>query len=190
MTDTTIIIVLGHRLKSDLIHSELKGRINKAINIYQKFLNLGNKRKIVFILSGGKTQNSVQFSEAEVMMEYCKENNISTDKIIKETESLDTIGNAVFTRKIVDDMKEVSEIFIVSSCYHMNRVRYIFDMVFGSNYQINYDYCHPSNEHGIGDEEKTSLESAQNFFKNVVPGDIEFIERHLFAIHECYKSNI
>lgn len=190
MTGTRIIIVLGHRLKTEFIHPELKGRMDEAINVYQNIFNLNNKNNIVFILSGGKTQNTVQLSEADVMMEYCKDNNISTNKIIKETESLDTIGNAVFTRKIVDDLKEISDIFVVSSCYHMDRVRYIFDMVFGSNYQINYDNCHPSNEHGIGDKEKTSLELAQKFFKNVVPGDIEFIERHLFAIHECYKSNI
>lgn len=190
MAGTTIIIVLGHRLKTDFIHPELKGRMDEAINIYQNVLNLDNKNSIVFILSGGKTQNSVQLSEAEVMMEYCKGNNISANKIIKETESLDTIGNAVFTRKIVDDLKEISEIFVVSSCYHMNRVRYIFDMVFGSNYQIYYDNCHPSNERGIGDKEKMSLELAQNFFKNIVPGEIKFIERRLSAIHKCYKSNI
>jgi len=190
MTSTTIIIVLGHRLKTDCIHPELQGRMDEAINIYQNVLNLGNKNNVVFILSGGKTQNSVQLSEAEVMMKYCKDNNISTNKIIKETESLDTIGNAVFTRKIVDDLKEISEIFVVSSCYHMNRVKYIFNIVFGSNYKMNYDNCHSSNEQGIEDEEKTSLELAQNFFKNIVPGEIKFIERHLFAIHECYKLNI
>lgn len=190
MGDTKIIIVLGHRLKTDFIHLELKGRMDEAINVYQNVLNLENKRNIVFILSGGKTKNSIQFSEAEVMMEYCKDNSISTDKIIKETKSLDTIGNAVFTRQIVDDMKDISEIFVVSSCYHMNRVRYIFDMVFGTNYQMNYDYCHLTNEYGIGDKENTSLELAHNFFKNIVHGDIKFIEKHLFTIHECYKSNI
>lgn len=190
MPDTTIIIVLGHKLKTNFIHPELKGRMDKAIKIYQNILNPETKKNTVFILSGGKTQKKIQFSEAEVMMEYCKNNKIHINEIIKESKSLDTIGNAVFTRKIVDDLKGTSKIFVVSSCYHMNRVRFIFDMVFGSNYQINYDHCHPFNEKGIEDKEYTSLESAQKFFKNIVPGDIKFIERHLFAIHECYKSNI
>lgn len=51
---------------------------------------------------------------------------IQSNKIIKETKSKNTIDNAKETVKIVNKLK-VKKIFIVSSEFHINRVKLIFN---------------------------------------------------------------
>lgn len=139
------------------------------------------------ILSGGKTNPSVSLSEAEVMRNYALTRGIPPKAIILEENSMDTIGNAYFTRKIID-MLGCSDIYIVSSCYHMRRVKFIFEMCYGRKYNMFFDYCFTISNQDAERKEEYSIKLAKDFFENITPGNLDEIERRLFSIHRLYKN--
>jgi uncharacterized SAM-binding protein YcdF (DUF218 family) len=188
MTKTEIIIVLGNRLKTKGIHSELKGRMDTAINLYHESLVSRNRLDLFLILSGGKANPNVGLSESEIMRIYAKDKQIPEGKILVEDQSLDTIGNAFFTMNIVNGLKDVTRIYVVSSCYHMNRVKYIFSMCYGNRYDLNFNICYPHEMADSADKEAISLGLATNFFGDITAGDIKAIGIKLRTQHDLYKN--
>jgi len=176
-----VVIVLGNRISGQKIHAELKGRMDVAIQLFR------DKNANYLILSGGKTNPSIDLSEAEVMKDYALMKVIPSEAIILEENSMDTIGNAYFTRKIVDKIKCL-DIYVISSCYHMKRVKFIFEMCYGENYNMFFNYCFPFHNQNAEKKEKDSIKLAKDFFKNIMPGDLDKIEKRLFSIHALYRS--
>jgi len=80
--------------------------MDTAISLYHELLNTKENIYVLLLLSGGISNQDVPISEAEVMRKYCVDNQIPEDKTIMENESLDTIGNAFFTRNIADSVKQ------------------------------------------------------------------------------------
>jgi len=177
----TAVIILGNRLYSSQIHPELKGRMDVGIKLFK------DKSAKYLILIGGKTNPLVNLSEAEVMKEHALRMGISPEAIILEQNSMDTIGNAYFTRKIVDKIK-CSDIYVVSSCYHMRRVKFIFEMCYDRNYNMCFDYCFLFHNPDAEKKEEDSIKIAKGFFRNITPGDLDEIEKRLFSIHTLYRS--
>jgi uncharacterized SAM-binding protein YcdF (DUF218 family) len=81
--------------------------------------------------------------EAIAAAHYLTERSISPDRILPETCSLDTIGNAYFARVIHTDPLGLRSLRIVTSAFHMARTEAIFNWVFGlstaaSPYQLQF----------------------------------------------------
>lgn len=188
LTNNTIIVVLGNRLESYKIHEELKGRMDTAISLYNSLLtHLKNTDTVLLLTSGGISNLDVPISEAELMKEYCIKHKINKNCVITETNSLDTIGNAFFTRKIIDTISNVSDVYIISSCYHMNRTKYIFYECYGKDkYDLIFDYCFFYEKPNVSEKEEKSLNQSRAFFNTINPGDIGAIEKKLFTAHRLY----
>ncbi len=181
---STTVIVLGKMLIGKTIHPELKGRMDTGIDVFKK------KSAKYLILSGGKSNPSIDVSEAEVMRDYALNSGIPSEKIILEEDSKDTIGNAYFTRKLIDklDYSDIPEIYVVSSCYHMRRMEYIFGRCYGEKYSLSFDYCFSFDNKEAKKKEDRSIKLAEQFFKGIAPGDMDEIGRRLFSIHTLYKK--
>ena len=175
------VIVLGNKLQEKHLHPELKGRMDVGIKVFK------DKHAEYLILSGGKSNPAVDVSEAEVMRKYALEKGVPMEKVILEEESLDTIGNAYFTRKMVDNLR-CSDIYVVSSCYHMKRTEYIFKMCYGENYNLFFNSCYLHDDKKAEYNEKNSIKLAEGFFRDIAPGDMNEIRRRLFSIHNLYKN--
>jgi len=167
-----IIIILGSRLKSRVVHDELKSRLDAA-------LELGVKDQI-YIVSGGRTDLQIEISEADAMENYLVSKGIPDTIIIKENRSTDTIENAYYSKLIVDKLTQVDNICVVSSCYHMPRVRYIFENCFGKNYKLDFSHCSDFNR--IQTNEVEGMIRAKSFFSGIDPGDEEAIGKRLESI--------
>jgi len=182
------IIILGNRLREEIIHFELKGRLDTGIRLYNSLVNLQEGNEVIIILSGGRTNLDVKISEAELMKRYCILSEIPENRIIIESKSLDTIGNGFFTRKIIDRIKNIKNIYVISSCYHMNRVEYIFDRCYGETYNLIYDHCNIYQNTDSTEHENNSLLLAKEFFLNISQGDISAIEEKLITSHALYSN--
>ena len=163
--------------------------MDTAISLYHELLNTKENIYVLLLLSGGISNQDVPISEAEVMRKYCVDNQIPEDKTIMENESLDTIGNAFFTRNIADSIKNVTSIYVVSSCYHMQRAKYIFGMCYGAKYKLHFKNCNLYSKIRVDVKEKSSLMLAYDFFKDIDVGDVGAIEKRLFTYHKLYVSN-
>ena len=168
-----IVIVLGNRLETTDIHPELKGRVNKGVEVFRR------ENADYMILSGGKTNPSVSISEAEVMKRHAIRKGVEPEKIILDEESRDTIENAYYTRKIVDEISDERKsliVYVISSCYHMKRAKFDFEQIYGSECPPNFEYCFEAEER---EKEGVLMERDKAFFRGIEPGDMKRIEEKL-----------
>jgi len=90
----------------------------------------------VMIISGGVLYDELIY--ARVMAEHARELGVSREAIILEDEAETTYENAVLTKKIIRQ-RGIKSALVVSSPYHMRRVKFIFDRVFqGSGVELVY----------------------------------------------------
>jgi len=180
-TKVHVVIVLGNKLRSNHIHQELKGRMDVGIKVFME------KEAHFMVLSGGKSNPYIKYAECEIMRDYAVSKGINPDKIIMDSKSLDTIGNAYFTRRIIEKLGNVKNICVISSCYHMKRVEFIFRMCYGYNFNLIFDFCYDCDSQNKEKEEK-KLSRAKDFFAGISPGDIDKIERKIFSSHKLYAT--
>lgn len=163
-----ITVVLG---KPQEDGEELRKRVDKGCKVFKE------ENCEYLVLSGGKVNPEASNPEATLMEEYVED--IPSEKVILEDRSKGTIGNAYFTRKILESHNiDTGQIFVVTSCYHSGRGKYIFDQVF-ENSEVNTFHCVEFDNPQAEKEEKESLIMAENFFKNISPGNMEGIRYKL-----------
>ncbi|GBF35585.1 membrane protein [Desulfocucumis palustris] len=89
------------------------------------------------IVSGGELYHSI--TQAEVMAEHAEELGVPREALIPEARSESTYDNAAFSKEIILQRGFKSAI-VVTSNYHMQRSRFIFQRVF-KNSGVNLTYC-------------------------------------------------
>ena len=136
MPESSLVIVLGMRLSSDTVGEELVGRMDIGLRV------MTEQTAEFIMVSGGYTNPKINISEALAMKTYAMNKGIPEESIIMEEQSVDTIGNGIFSRKLVESRNLAHKIFVVTSCYHTPRTKYIFDHYYGDNFILNYDYCY------------------------------------------------
>lgn len=117
-----------------------------------------------------------------------QEEHLDPARIAVELCSRDTVGDAIFSRLLLEALDSQPEITIVTSDYHVSRVREIFDFV----------YCGLSEVEVVGvptpygaSEQIHELESTLAFrqtFSGVNPGDIEDALKVLLSRHPFYNG--
>jgi hypothetical protein len=76
-------------------------------------------------------QDGFPITEAEAGARYLIENGIPAHRIRPETCSLDTIGNALFSRLLHVDPLQLSHLLVITSDFHMARTEAIFRWIYG-----------------------------------------------------------
>lgn len=89
------------------------------------------------IVSGGELYHKT--TQAGVMTEHAVELGVPRDVIIPEAHSESTYDNAAFTREIMQQ-KGFKSAIVVTSNYHMQRSKFIFQRVF-KNSGVSLTYC-------------------------------------------------
>lgn len=129
------IVVLGFIYQKDgPLHDMFTGRLDRAIRLYKK----GMAKKM--ILSGGVTGKEHKDSESGEMYVYMRGKGIGEDTLLIENKSLNTIGNAVFSKLLIkkDSRFRDPSLLIVTSDYHVRRSRFIFRRIFGPSCRIGF----------------------------------------------------
>ena len=124
------IIVLSCDIKKDgSIGNETKLRTDKGIELLKK-------EKAKYVIFSGKdsflSTHNLKTSLAKSMQIYAIKNGIPKNKILLEEESLDTIGNAFFTKENILKPKKLKNLIVVTCDYHMPRTKYIFNKILGN----------------------------------------------------------
>jgi hypothetical protein len=80
-------------------------------------------------------------SEAGAGARYLAARGVAPDRILLETLSLDTVGNAYFTKLLHVDPSGWRRLLIITSEFHMARTRALFDWIYGfeaGRYELHY----------------------------------------------------
>lgn len=121
------IIVLGMALDA----------CNRLNTLAQERVALGamcyKKHRCPIIVSGGGMSD---ISEAQCMFYALQNLNVNPQHILLEEESLDTLGNAYFTKKLFLEKNNWFHIMVVTSQFHIARTRKIFQHVLGKAFSI------------------------------------------------------
>jgi hypothetical protein len=77
-------------------------------------------------------------NEAVVMKKYAESLGFLATDILTEETSLDTVGNAHYTKVNILEKNNWKKIKVVTSDFHIERTRFIFDLILGDGYEIEY----------------------------------------------------
>lgn len=128
-----VIIVLGYGATEKMkLNQVLKSRLDLAIDLYK----LGLAPKI--IMSGGFTNLIVDRSEADCMKSYAIREGVKDEDIIKEESSRDTSTNIYLIKKEILEPKNWNRVLVVTSDFHMRRVKLIAKKIFGPEYDLDF----------------------------------------------------
>ncbi|MBN1875410.1 MAG: YdcF family protein [Anaerolineae bacterium] len=185
----TAAIVLGGGLKKVKIQDQIwyepeeqvKERLDKAYTLFEE-------GKVDYLITTGKYSIMASIdpnvmgprTEAEVGKKYliakfnARAGNVSgakrriEDCIFYEDQSMDTIGNAWFVKKICLEPLGITSCIVVTSDYHIERTRVIFEWVLGPQYAV---ACAEAPSH-LSDEER---ERRDHFEKSLT----DYVRTHL-----------
>lgn len=118
--DKDFIIILGCMIRKDgTLYPLIRGRVDKAVELYKKQLEDTGK-KAFLVPSGGKGDDE-PIAEAEAMKNYLVEIGIPEEQIIVENKSKNTLENMKFSKKLIDDRQENANIVFSTTNYHIFR---------------------------------------------------------------------
>lgn len=128
-----VAVVLGNKVELSGEPSErLKGRLNKAIELYEK----GYFEYI--IVSGGIGKEG--YDEAEIMKIYLVEKGIPEDKILVDSDGYNSLMTAQNAKNIMNKMN-FDNITIITQFYHISRTKLAFEKMDIENvYSAHADY--------------------------------------------------
>ncbi len=113
---TDYLIILGASVKGKRPSLSLRFRLEAAVD----FLEENSQTRV--IVSGGQGPGEL-ITEAEAMKRYLLEQGIEEDRIIKEDQSTSTVENLKYSFSIIDKTSSNASISIVSSDFHIFRVK-------------------------------------------------------------------
>ncbi len=140
--------------------------------------------------------------EARVAAEYLLKHGAPARRILMETMSLDTIGNAFFARLLHTDPLGLRRLLVITSEFHMPRTRRIFESVYELDYEIGEEIpipyrldFHATPDTGLPEKtlrarlekEKQSLLEFEQFMRGVE--DMETLHERIHEKHGAYALN-
>jgi uncharacterized SAM-binding protein YcdF (DUF218 family) len=180
-----VVVVLGNRLRRAGIHPTLRRRMDAGLEL----LEADETRPLV--VTGGQSNPSIPLTEASVMRDYALRQGVDRARIHLEHAAQDTIGNAFFTRQIVDVLG-ADRVTAVSSTSHLPRVRFVFDQCFGDGYELTVTDGESADAAESVDPEARRRERKkhrrnQEFFEPVKRGDLDAVRHRLATAHDYYN---
>lgn len=156
-------------------------RLDKAIELYDKLhCDIVLSGKYSFLYSSEKPP----ITEASKMAEYLLNKGVKKEILLKEEKSKDTIGNAYYLKKIFFIPKKEREGIIITSRFHLDRVRYIFSKIFGSNYKLEFIGVEESlpKEEGerVVERQKELLLKTKRLLSNMKDGEHNLLRYKLY----------
>jgi hypothetical protein len=138
-------------------------------------------------------------NECSAMARYLIERGCSPDRIVMESCSSDTIGNAYFARVIHADPRGWRNLAVVTSKFHMKRSKAIFESVFAlphdgqttSLFSLNF-FEVPDvgiDQESLKDREERERKSVTSWlWKAREFESLQSFSKWLFTQHECYSA--
>lgn len=133
--------------------------------------------------------------ESVVAAQYLQRAGVESSRVLFETCSYDTIGNAYYARTIHTEPMQLRRLKVITSEFHMPRTQAIFEFIFSErfsalDYELDFEVVSDKglNEQVIAERRKREAESLQRFLAR--SGDVKNaaeLHRWLFQEHNAYS---
>lgn len=181
----TIVILGGGIDKNGNFPQYVKKRLDKAIEIFEK--NKNSK-----ILVSGKysflyPKNLIPpITEAQAMKNYLIKRGILKKNIFLENKSKDTMSNAYYAKKTYFILKKEKKAKIITSEFHLPRVKYIFKKVFGKDYKFQYipvsSNLNKKSAEKVKKRQKELLKKTKEILNEMKGGDHNFLKNKFYKL--------
>jgi len=181
-----VLVVLSHLMTKDgTLEVESKARAKLAIDKFSS-----NKYDYLITI-GWAYRDDCTIPIADVVKQYILESSfINETSIIALTQSRDTVGDAIFSRKFIEPKFTIKKINVITSNYHLNRTSEIFEFVYGDNYIVNVIGVDVESPGGSDITEKKSLMQFRNTFSGIKKGDLSEIFNNMNKKHPFYNGEV
>ena len=180
----TIIACLSHEITDSCdLSYDSKRRIDLACKVFK------DCKGDTLITTGWKYRKNMTNSLAKMMADRAiKINNIPKSKIILENLSRDTVGEAVFIRKILKSLR-IYRMKVVTSDWHLERAKEIFDFVFYDEpFSIEFKTIKGTKKSLQREISNTSIELFRKTFCSLQERSLESIYNRMITSHKLYKN--
>ncbi len=118
--DSDFVIILGCSIsKKGKVRPLLKGRVNRAIR-YAWDQEIRTGKPVKYVPSGGQGKDE-PMSEGSAMEMYLLSHSAEDYEVFPEKKSKNTMENLVFSKKIIDGLKENAKVAVVTNNFHILR---------------------------------------------------------------------
>lgn len=128
---------------------------------------------------------------ADAMADYAVEEfGVDKDRVLRDYDSRDTVGDAVFTKRNFAARLGWSNILVVTTNYHTSRSAEIFSFVYGPEYHLEVRGSPSITAPEVALSEAKSLEAFRSTFLGVNAGDDAAIFERIRTAHPFYNGTI
>ena len=148
---------------------------------------------IDYLIFTGWNAGTLDLSIAEIMKnKYIGDGNINSIgelKILLESLPKDTVGEAIYSAKNIFNEMNPTDLYIVTSDWHMPRAKEIFTSILSINRNIKIHFCSVKGEKSEADKEKNnkSIYEFRKMFKNWDGKSLPDLEILLIKTHKLYN---
>lgn len=178
-----LTVVLGGGVTPDgnLPRNIIK-RLEKALEVYSAshsdaIVCSGKYSSLYGLVKPKKT-------EAKAMSEYLQKRGVAKDRIILEQKSRNTLANAYYLKKDIFMKQGERRGIIITSNYHVDRVKFVFEKTFGSEYELEFQAAphefDPATQQKVEERQAYLLEQTKEFLKDMKDGDHEYLKHRMY----------
>lgn len=189
MKDAIIVLAGGINEDGSLSISSQK-RIEKAAELFKAGVSDW------LVMSGQWSfwlENPMPRTEAEAMKQYAMTLGIPAERIIKEESSKDTLGNAYFCKINILKPRGWTDITIVTSDYHVERTKMIFENILGKDYRVGLieasSDLDPVERARRADQEEKTIKFIASWFQKMGTITDAKVKQWLFEKHPGYAPD-
>ena len=190
-----ILIPGGGVRAAGVLPAWVRCRLDRAIHLYAG--------QYIIPLSAGTTHrpppldpNGFPIHESAAAARYLIEGGIPADRILTETHSYDTIGNAYFARVIHTDPQHLRRLHIITSDFHLPRTQALFEWIYALDppaqpYALTFE---PVTDPSMPPEVLAARQHREHqslvSVKKLIPSISTLADLHhwLFTAHAAYNS--
>ena len=185
LINNVAVIVLSNLMdKYGNLNNESLSRAVLAARIFKK-------RKAKILITSGwdyRKDSSIFIADAFKKFFVDRENLLDRD-IYCERYSRDTVGDAVFSRLHAYDKFRFQKLIVISSEYHLFRVRKIFEFVYPSSIELEFIGSKTKNKYFNKRSEEESLIAFQKTFNKIEKANLSLILNTLVLKHPFYNGD-
>lgn len=180
------IVVLANLMdEHGVLNDETRARVDLAVDA------LKNARAPLLVTCGWAYRADSALCIADAMRQYAiSARKVEDAAIITETNSRDTVGDAVFTKLNLAIPRAWTKLLVVTSGYHAERSRAIFSFVYGSSISIEAIGADGLDDEQLRSSEQASMQAFVNTFEGISAGDDVNIFARLRERHPFYNGQV
>ena len=127
-----VFVLLGHEIVFPT--HELSSSASMRCDLLASIIsNLSSSKYAVLFMGKGRLQGDCLYSISDCMYTYFSAKYQSLQNAYLDQESLDTVGDAVYSKSYIDRIGTPSTINVITSDWHAPRVSHVFNAVFGTD---------------------------------------------------------